>query len=117
MVKGALALSLAEQGTSLAELEQALNDRDSEKVASMLTKTAGGPLDWIKGLFPSAKFVGQMGMLTSMLAGGVAGAGVYGTYKGLSDTKRRTEEADEIRHKIETAQQELLASRNQPPTM
>lgn len=105
-LKCALALAFAKNGRHLDELEEALETRNTEKTAELL-KIGGGPLDVLKTVFELGKGVALMGVGSAAAVGGLGAAGLYGGYKGLQDTKKKVDEANAVRQRIDIARREL----------
>lgn len=109
LLKGAISTCLAHHGHTLSELEDSFANQDSEKSASLM-KLAVGPLDMLKVLGLGGN-IAQIGAGSAALAGGVGAAGIYGAYRGLSDSQRKIDEAESVKQRINLARRELEASR------
>ena len=106
-LKCALALNLGKAGHSLYELEEALATKDTEKTAKLLKAAGDSPLSSLKSLFDVASGGLMIGAGTAAAAGGVGAAGLYGAYKGLQDSKKRIDDANAVRQRMDIARREL----------
>ena len=109
-IKGALEAGLKAGGHTLAEFEGALASGDSTKTAALLEKNAVGVMDALKALVGAGKGGLYLGGGSALLAGGLAGGGLYGGYKGLKDSQRKIDEADAVRQRVELATRELQSA-------
>lgn len=105
-IKTLLAIDLAKAGHSIYDLEEAMVNNDLVKSAELFK--IANPLDRAWGL---AKSLVYLFGGSSLLAGALGGAGAYGAYKGLEDTREKIEKADAIRREIVQARKNLEAER------
>lgn len=102
LIKGAFISAMAAQGKSIKQAEEAIINRDEESLVT-LSKIAMGLGD----IVPLLSAGMQLGGSGALIAGGLLGGAGYGAYAGVADSRRKVEQAEAIKARLDIARQEL----------